>query len=354
MMRKSLKSPLVLALAAALALAACGSGSSSTSSSSESDSEATATTEAASTTEVETTEVETTEAEAEPAPAATEVEITHYSGTDVVPVNPQTVVVMDTGVYLSMHELGIEAAGFGSLGVPVPAEFDAILNDPDLVNVGTAFEPDYEAINALEPDLIIVASRSSATYAEMSKIAPTVDLTFGDGVDFTTAFTDRHMALGQIFSLEDEVVEELLALSAEVDALGVEVAGAGTALILLTNGDEITAFGPGSRFGLVHDVFGYAPADDSLDPEAGHGDTVSFEFIAEAAPDALFVIDRAAAIGQDGEGAAAVLDNELVASTPAWTNDRVVYVDGFSWYIAGGSIPATRSIIEDIKSSLPG
>lgn len=368
-MRRSVLSPLALAFFVVLGVAACGSdsggsaASTSDSSSSESSSsdvseessavEASAASETASETaeESEAMEESSEPVEAELA-AATEVTIEHYSGSDIVPINPEVVVVMDTAILLSMDALGVQADGFGSLGVPVPEQYSAVLEHADLVMVGTAFEPDYEAINALEPDLIIVASRSSATYPEMSKIAPTVDLTMSSDVDYVTAFTERHLALGQIFGVEAEVQAQLGGLSAEIQALTPDIAAAGTALVLLTNGDEISAFGPGSRYGYIHDVFGYAPADASLDPTAGHGDSVSFEFIAEAAPDTILVLDRSAAIGQDGESAAQVLDNELVNQTPAALNNRIVYVDGFSWYIAGDSIPAIVAIIEDLKSSL--
>src|SRR5699024_10033538 len=108
--------------------------------------------------------------------------IEHFSGTDDVPVDPDTAVVLDTGVELSRVELGAAVEGHVVLG-DIPAGFADVLEDPEREPVGTAFEPDYEAINALEPDLIIVSGRSSDTYSEMSKIAPTVDLTFDADMD---------------------------------------------------------------------------------------------------------------------------------------------------------------------------
>lgn len=284
--------------------------------------------------------------------STTEVTIEHFSGTDTVPVMPETVVVMDTGVLLSMDALGIDADAFASLGAPVPAEHSAVVENPDLVPVGTAFEPDYEAINAIEPDLIIVASRSSAAYPELSKIAPTIDLTLSADVDYLTAFRARHEALGTIFGVEDEVARQLAELEGEIAGVRSRSAQAGRALIVMTNGNEISAYGPGSRFGFVHDVFGFAVADEHLARDATHGDVVSFEYVAEMAPDVMFVVDRTSAIGQDGEVAEQVLDNELVAETPAWQSDRVVYVDGFAWYVAGDSIPAMRSIIDDVTAGL--
>lgn len=286
------------------------------------------------------------------APAADEVTIEHYSGTDTVPVDPETVVVLDTGILLTLDALGISVDGFASLAVPTPEAFAAVVENPELVGVGTAFEPDYEGINALEPDLIIAATRSSAAYPELKKIAPTVDLTFDEDVDFLTAFAERHRQIGQIFGVEEEVEAALAEIDAEVARVKALTIDAGTALIVMTNGTEVSAYGPGSRFGVVHDVLGYAAADESLERDATHGDVVSFEFIAEANPDVLFVIDRSAATGAEGETAETVLDNELVRQTPAWQNGRVVYVDGYSWYIATNSIPAVHAIIADVESSL--
>ena len=319
----------LLAAALAVGAAACGSDDSASS-------------DTTGATQDETTE--TTE-------AAGTVTIEHYSGTDEVPVNPETVVVMDPGVLLSMDALGLEADGFGTIGA-APAEYADVLEDPALEIVGTSFEPDYEAINALEPDLIIVASRSSATYPDMSEIAPTVDLTIDESADYMDSFRQRHEALGQIFGMEDEVEGQLAELDASIEEIAAETGDAGTALVVMTNGAEVSAYGPGSRFGLVHDLLGYAPADEALSDEATHGEAVSFEYVLEAAPEVMFVIDRASAIGQEGEAAEAVLDNELVAQTPAWQDDRVVYVDSYGWYIVSHSLPGMQTILADVESSL--
>ncbi|MCK9519006.1 MAG: siderophore ABC transporter substrate-binding protein, partial [Dehalococcoidia bacterium] len=237
------------------------------------------------------------------------------------------------------------------LGTPVPDEFKAAVEDSGLEPVGTAFEPDYEAINALEPDLIIVAHRSSATYPEMSKIAPTIDLTM-DWENYQESFREVHETLGEIFQVEDEVAAELDRLEAAAAEVAKDGAGAGTALVVMTSGAEVSAYGPGSRFGMVHSLFGFPAADDSLEREATHGDVISFEFILEAEPEVLFVVDRSAAVGDEGDAAEAVLDNAIVQQTPAWQNDRVVYVDNFAWYIAFNSLPALERMIEDAKVGL--
>ena len=124
--------------------------------------------------------------------------ITHYSGTDVVPVSPETVVVADIAALLSLHDLGVEGiAGLLGLGVPIPDKYAEALNNPDFEELGSVWEPDYEAINALEPDLIIVAGRSSRIYADMKEIAPTADLTVWE--DFYNKFQEQHRNMGKIF-----------------------------------------------------------------------------------------------------------------------------------------------------------
>src|SRR5690606_15890478 len=175
------------------------------------------------------------------------------------------VVVLDLGVLLTLQALGVEVDAVGGLGIPVPAEFELLVNDPAYTPIGTAFEPDYEAINAMEPDLIIVATRASATYPEMKKIAPTIDMTGADDVAPLDAMKKQVNDLAAIFGAEDRAGELLAELDAEIAAIQAETAAGGKALIVQTSGAEVSAYGPGAfRFGMVHDLFGYAAADESL------------------------------------------------------------------------------------------
>jgi iron complex transport system substrate-binding protein len=120
--------------------------------------------------------------------------------------------------------------------------------------------------------------------------------------------------------------------------------------VVLTNAGEVTAYGAGSRFGWIHDSLGVQPAVADLEA-ATHGDAVSFEFILEANPDWLFVIDRDAATGQPG-AAEQVLDNELVAQTSAWQQDQVVYIDPIRFYVINGGLPAFTALVEQVGTAL--
>jgi iron complex transport system substrate-binding protein len=308
---------LSLTLAAALAMTACGEGDAAT------------------------------EASAGTAEAGGEVTVTHAQGETTVPVDPETVVVFDVGVISTLDSLDVEIAGVPDAVYP---ESLARYGEDDHPKVGSLFEPDYEAVNALEPDLIIVAGRSSAVYPELAEIAPTIDLTV-DNTDFLASFRERTTALAEVFGEEDAVAERLEALDARAAEVAAAAADAGEALIVMTSASEVSAYGAGSRYGLIHHELGLEAADADL-TEANHGDAVSFEYLAEVDPDILFVLDRDAAIGESGAAAEQVLDNELVRSTTAWEDDAVHYLDSSVWYIAPNGLPSVEAMVEEIAAAV--
>ncbi|MGY2076847.1 siderophore ABC transporter substrate-binding protein [Blastococcus sp. SYSU DS0828] len=289
-----------------------------------------------------------TEAETASTGGSAEVTVTHAQGETTVPVDPETVVVFDLGSLATLDSLGVEVDGVPEAAYP---ESLSQYGGDEYAKVGSLFEPDYEAVNALGPDLIIVGGRSAAVYPELEQIAPTIDLSV-DNTNFLESFTERTTALAEVFGEEDAVAERLEALDARTAEVAEAAEGAGTGLIVLTTAGEVSAYGPGSRFGgLIHDVLGVAPADENVS-DATHGDAISFEFIAETNPDILYVIDRDAAIGEAGEAAEQVLDNDLVRSTTAWQDDAVYYLDSTDWYLTPNGLPSVEAMVEEIATSV--
>lgn len=285
----------------------------------------------------------TTEAASE----AAEVTVTHAQGETAVPADPQTVVVFDVGVLSTLDSLGVEVAGVPEATYP---ESLSQYGGDEYPEVGSLFEPDYEAVNALEPDLIIVGGRSAAVYPQLAEIAPTIDLSV-DSADFLASFTERTTALGEVFGEEQQVADRLAAIETRAAEVREAAQDDGEALFVMTNASEVSAYGAGSRFGIVHDELGLQPADEDL-TEANHGDAVSFEYLAEVNPDVLLVLDRDAAIGESGANAQAVLDNELVRGTTAWQNDDVHYLDSSVWYIAPNGLPSVETMIEEVAAAV--
>lgn len=275
-----------------------------------------------------------------------DIDVEHAQGSTTLPGTPQKVVTFDIASLDTLDTLGIEVVGLPQDFVP---ERLSKYRGDGYTNVGSLFEPDFETLAALQPDLIIVANRSSAAYDNLSKIAPTIDMTvWGDG--YLDQLRDRVTTLGEIFGQQDSVAAQLSELNAQVEATRELAADAGEALIILTTGGRISAYGPGSRFGWLHDELGVRPVIEDVEATT-HGDPVSFEFLLETNPDVLFVIDRDAAINS-GDAARATLDNDLVRQMDAVQNDRVSYLNSVNWYIVMSGLTATTQMVAEVKAAL--
>lgn len=267
-----------------------------------------------------------------PAVAAT-LTIKHSQGETQVEQNPKTVAVLDWSTLDTLTALGVEAQGIpgGNILPSVLPQY----GDAKFVRIGSLFEPDFEAIKNLKPDLIILGRRAAGHFEEASKYGPTLDLT-PNPKDLLGSVVRHTELLGEIFERQDEAAKVTAELNESVAQLKQLTAKQGTGLTLLTTGGKMAAFGIGTRFGLIHDVFGVETAAKELNV-GRHGQSVSYEFILEANPDWLFVMDRDAAIGREGVAAKQMMNNELVEFTTAGSKQQIVYLDPEAWYLLDSS-----------------
>ncbi|UWQ81666.1 siderophore ABC transporter substrate-binding protein (plasmid) [Leisingera sp. S132] len=261
-----------------------------------------------------------------------------------LPEIPERIVVLDVAAADTLGALGVQPVG-------LPAEmFVSYLDDlkEHAESAGTLFEPDFEAIAMLAPDLIVAGGRSSAQVEPLAEIAPAVDMTIW-GSDLAEQAVIRLRSYGQLTGREDRAAELEAAFAANLAAAKAAVAGRGDALIVMTNGPRVSAYGAGSRFGWLHQALELPEAVPDLDAQT-HGEAVSFEFIAAADPDWLIVVDRAVALGQGNQAAAVTLDNALVAGTKAWAQGQVIYLNAANIYVAGGGIQSMSATLEEIQA----
>lgn len=258
---------------------------------------------------------------------------------------PKTVAVFDVAAIDTLTRLGIPLAGLpDKLYVPELEPLKA-----GAAPVGTLFEPDLEALSALAPDLIIVGSRSASKADVTAKVAPTIDMTI-DGDDLFEQAKQRLAAYGDLFGKQVEAKAVADELDARLAAAKAAVAGKGKALIVMSNGPKVSTYGPGSRFGWVHAALDLPAAVNEIET-ATHGEAVSFEFIRQANPDWLLVLDRAAAVGSNEQAARVTLDNELVAETTAWKKGQVVYLPAPDFYIAAGGVQSLERVLATITQA---
>ncbi len=97
------------------------------------------------------------------------------------------------------------------------------------------------------------------------------------------------------------------------------------------------------------------PKPASTDIEAGlHGQPISNEFIQQADPDILYVIDRTAVMERRPALDMKSLDNPLLRKTKAWTNGRVIFVDAQTWYLCTVSATCLGRMADEVVQGYKG
>ncbi len=274
------------------------------------------------------------------------VTITHSKGTTTVPFNPQKVVVFDMGVLDTLNTLGVDA----EFAVPTASLPDSLKEYESATNAGGIKEPDMEGIFEFEPDVIFISGRQSDFYDELNKIAPTVYVDL-NAATYMEDFTKNATYLAEIFGKTEELtthLDEINGLIKEGQALADATDKKG--LIILTNDGSMSAYGKGSRFGIIHDVLNVKVADENIEVST-HGQEASYEYIAQVNPDILFVVDRATVTGGTTL-AETTLNNDLVNGTNAAKDGKIIYLDAESWYLSGGGIAAVKTMVSEVVNAL--
>lgn len=275
------------------------------------------------------------------------VTIKHELGETIVDKNPKRIIVFDYGILDAIDNIGEDIIGLPKKSVPPYLEK---YKADDYIDVGSLQEPNFEKIYELEPDLIIISARQASLYEEFEKVGPTVYLNI-DGGDYMNSFKNNMETLGEIFDKKELLGGKVGEIEEAINKLGEEAKSKDVnGLFIMANDGNLSAFGRGSRFGILFDEFGVTPVDEGIQVTT-HGDKISFEYIVEKNPEYLYIMDRAAVAGGD-ISAKQVMDNDLIKSTDAYKNDRIIYLDAHTWYVSSGGLTGTMKMVEEIRSSL--
>ena len=257
---------------------------------------------------------------------------------------PQKIVVFDMGSLDTIHALGESEKVVGVPQKNLPSYLSEFEN---VSSVGGLKEPDLEKINQLKPDLIIISGRQEDYQETLSAIAPTLYVALENGQAWEDTLKNIEQ-LGQILDKESEAKSHIDSLKARRDQLREKIENKEEkALITLVNEGQLSAYGSGSRFGIIHDAFGYKQADDTIEAST-HGQSVSFEYVLEKNPDVLFIIDRTQAIGGDTHNNN-IETQPLIAETKAAQNERLVRLNPEVWYLSGGGIESLNLMMDDLE-----
>ncbi|WP_369973825.1 siderophore ABC transporter substrate-binding protein, partial [Rummeliibacillus sp. POC4] len=264
-----------------------------------------------------------------------------------VPKNPKKVVAYDMGFLDTLDTLGVKIAGVPQDSIPT---YLKKYEGSEYENVGSLKEPDFEKLATIAPDVIFISGRQASLYKEFSEIAPTVYVGL-DTANYIDSFKKNTELAGQIFDKEDQVKDELSKIDDTIAKVQGETKDLDKkSLIILGSEGKISAYGPASRFGLIHDVFGFKAADEGIEVST-HGQNVSYEYVLEKNPDIIFVVDRDAVVAE-GASAKKDIENDIVKKTTAYKESKIIYLNPEVWYLSGGGLQSVAEMAKEVESAL--
>lgn len=282
--------------------------------------------------------------EESPADAET-VSIETNLGPADVTVKPARVAVLDNTAMETVRDLGITPVAAPLALIPENG-FEAWHEDDGIADVGTHREPDFEALAAADPDLIIGGYRFADAQDELEGIAPTIDIAaseeHADG--WIESLRVQTLALGEIFAAQDEAAEIVAGLD-EAEASLVAAAPEATVLLGVVSGGQLD--NGAQRIGRIIEGL---PLTDVFAGEEGdvHGDSgLAAETIAQANPDWAIILDRdAGTAADDAQPAMAVIEgNEALANTTFRTEGQVIVLEP-DFYRLEGVQAYTRTFVQ--------
>ncbi|MEZ2743609.1 siderophore ABC transporter substrate-binding protein [Halopseudomonas bauzanensis] len=289
--------------------------------------------------------------------------VEHAQGSVTLEQAPTRVAVFDLATLDTLDALGVEVAGVPEQAGPAHLKK---FQDAKYAKVGTLFEPDYAALQALQPDLIIIAGRSRTAYDKLAELAPTIDLTLSPE-SFVGGVRTNLQLLGSIFDKQQQAEQLDAELQEALARVQRQSRGLSSVTLFTING-RIMTHAPGERFGMLYELLGTestatageAATPGQARPEAGSPEAKKLQEAQRARldqalaqqPDWLVVLDRGAATGGEGQAADTLGQDTAVAATDAWKQGKVYYLDPAAWYTATGGYQSLMETLQEFGGKL--
>ncbi|WP_327151049.1 ABC transporter substrate-binding protein [Nocardia sp. NBC_01329] len=270
--------------------------------------------------------------------------VTHAMGTTEIPVEPQRVVVLDTGELDAVLSLGITPVGMvTTLGAaPVPTYLADRVEG--IETVGTIQEVNLEAIAELRPDLILGSrNRVEKLYPQLAEIAPTV-LSIRPGYPWKENF----LLVGEALGMENETSAALNSYADAIDRLKSSVQGDPTISVVRFMPDRLRLYANKSLLGVILQDAGLArPEKQNIDDLAVE---ISPENISDADGSVVFYSSYGA---PDTTGENAVVHGAGWKALSAVEDGKAFRVNDDIWFLGLGPTGAAL-IVDDLEKHLAG
>lgn len=283
-------------------------------------------------------------------------ELTHSEGMIKLDDMPQTIVTYDPAVLDSLDYLGIHVSA-----IPAIQDRPAFEKYTDIKRAGSLFEPDYQVLNEIKPDIIFVARRTASKQAELSKVAPVAYYAI-NSTRFLESFKSNNLQLAKAFGKEAEAQAKLAMIDADIKKLHeINHDKTGAFLMVLGNG-RIAPHAVGDLFGFTYELLGLAPVLEARDPntlrqprpepgspEAQAAAEVRAKQVSEITkenPDWLVVFDRRQLTSNELTADTKLKEHPDLGQLDAVKNNRIFYVDPAEWYLITGGLNNLHTIVK--------
>lgn len=287
-------------------------------------------------------------------------ELQHTAGSVKTSSAPQRIVSYDLAVLDSLHALGVSV-----VGVPKINYVGDLAALESLPKIGTLFEPDYEVLQELKPDLIFAGGRSQRAIPTLKEFATTATFTNAPR-NYLQDFQQNTLALAAAFDKTEQAELALQKINTNVAALQKANAGKTGAFVFMNKGNVMPHV-LGDRFGYVFEMTGLEsvlPAKDpqatTTRPEPGSPEAKAatalrakqLTALVQADPDWLFVFDKEAISTGESTAAQTLAQHKELNKTTAFKSGRVIYVDPVRWYLVGAGLNNLQVVTDDLLKEM--
>lgn len=288
-------------------------------------------------------------------PQVTAFELVHSQGTIKLDSAPEAIITYDPAVLDSLDYLGIKV-----VGMPELQDRSAFTKYADIKTVGTLFEPDFDALNELKPELIFVGRRNRSKSQDLTKVAPVAHYSF-NYFHFLDDFKNNNLHLAKAFNKEAEAKEKLAIIEKDIKELHAINKNKTGVFLMISKHGRISPQPEGALFGFVYELFGLTSVLESRDPDAPRRRpranspqakamakvrAQQITNIANANPDWLIVFDRHQLIDHELKADKVLQAHPELGQIDALKQNRVMYVDPDKWYLITGGLNNVHQIVK--------
>ncbi|MCL2532146.1 MAG: ABC transporter substrate-binding protein [Oscillospiraceae bacterium] len=243
----------------------------------------------------------------------------------------------------------------------------------NVINGGTLFYVDWDVLDIVTPELVILGARSFGMNAAGDRLSPEDNAQFRADTEERYASTSfirltihvQHAdllndmrfnanVLGQIWP---DTAPHFAALINEIEVQMNEIAAITSTsdleavFVMMTTADTFSVFLANSRMGFLFDEFGFNPLELELPGfQDQHGMDARAEFLLAANPDVIFLLDRTEPLTGSGAGAQAFMNDPMIQRTAAYENGHIYTgLPMAEWYTVVGGISSARRMIADVN-----